>query len=84
LIDSVCIISSMKTRTQISINPDLIKVAKKLMAARRFDSFSGLLETLIREEWERRAPEETERHARLELNETPARYTIKPDDKDKP
>jgi hypothetical protein len=43
----------MKRRIQVSLNPELVQEAKRLMAARKFDSFSGLLETLIREEWER-------------------------------
>ena len=45
----------MKTRTQISINPELVKVAQELMVQRKFDSFSGLLEALIREDWERKS-----------------------------
>jgi hypothetical protein len=44
----------MKTRTQISVNPELVDVAHQLMEKRKFSAFSGLIEALIREEWERR------------------------------
>ena len=45
----------MKKRIQVSLDPELIKTAKQTMAQRRFGkNFSGFLEALIREEWERR------------------------------
>ena len=53
--EGVCIAYTyMKERVQISINPELIADAEKIMSSRHFDSFSGLLEALIREEYERR------------------------------
>jgi hypothetical protein len=48
-------IHHLKTRIQVSIHPDLVKTAERLMAVRQFSSFSGYLEALIREEMERRA-----------------------------
>jgi hypothetical protein len=44
----------MKTRVQVSLNGDLIEKGKRLQAVRSADSFSELLEILIRDEWERR------------------------------
>ncbi len=46
----------MKRRTNISIEETLYDRAQLLMADRAFSDFSGFLETLIREEWERRHP----------------------------
>ena len=46
-------IEEMKTRIQVSISPVLIDAAKKVMAARGFDSFSEFLEGLIRQEMDR-------------------------------
>lgn len=45
----------MKKRIQVSLDPELVFTAKQVMAHRKFgDNFSGFLEALIREEWERR------------------------------
>jgi metal-responsive CopG/Arc/MetJ family transcriptional regulator len=44
-----------KQRIQVSIHPDLVAAAERLMGERSFASFSAYLETLIREEKERRA-----------------------------
>lgn len=44
----------MKKRIQVTINPRLVEDAKRMMAARGFDSFSEFLESLIREETDRR------------------------------
>jgi hypothetical protein len=46
----------MKTRIQVSIHPDLVAIAERRMKERTFSSFSSYLETLIREEHERRQP----------------------------
>ena len=42
----------MKQRIQVTLNPELVEEARKLMVARKFDSLSEFLEALIREEWE--------------------------------
>ena len=47
-------IHHLKTRIKVSIHPDLVATAERLMGARQFSSFSGFLEALIREEMERR------------------------------
>lgn len=44
----------MKKRIQVTINSKLVEDAKHMMAARGFDSFSEFLESLIREETDRR------------------------------
>lgn len=44
----------MKQRLNVSINPDLVEEARLLMKARKFDSLSEFLESLIRDEWEAR------------------------------
>ena len=44
----------MKERIQVAIAPALVAEAKRLMVERKFDNFSGFLEALIRDEWERR------------------------------
>lgn len=43
-----------KRRTNISINPEVYELATQLMKLRRFSDFSGFLEQVIRDEWERR------------------------------
>ena len=47
----------MKKRVQISINPNLLDAARDLMEKRFCDSFSELLEVLIREDLDRREKE---------------------------
>lgn len=42
----------MKTRTNVSIHPELLAKAQVLMEARNFSSFSELVESLIRDSWE--------------------------------
>ncbi len=44
----------MKKRIQVTINSKLVDDARHMMAARGFDSFSEFLESLIREETDRR------------------------------
>lgn len=44
----------MKLRKQVSLNKDLVSDGEKLAKLRKFDSFSELLEALLREEHERR------------------------------
>lgn len=45
----------MKTiRKNISISDQMIEMAEQICKLRGFRDFSGLLEQLIREEWERR------------------------------
>lgn len=44
----------MKLRKNITIGSEIFELATELMKLRRFDDFSGFLEQLIREEWERR------------------------------
>lgn len=44
----------MKTRRNITLNPEVLKLAIEVMTLRHFDDFSGFIEQLIREEWERR------------------------------
>jgi metal-responsive CopG/Arc/MetJ family transcriptional regulator len=44
----------MKKRIQVTINHKLVDDAKRMMAARGFDSFSEFLESLIRDEVDRR------------------------------
>jgi hypothetical protein len=44
----------VKTRIQVSLNPELLSVAREIMKTRKFDTVSEFLEALIREEWERR------------------------------
>ena len=44
----------MKKRIQVSLNPKLVTAAHRLMALRNFDSLSEFLESLIRDEDERR------------------------------
>lgn len=48
----------MKKRVLVTLNPDLVESAKKLMKSRQFDNFSNFIEVLIREEWERRTTSE--------------------------
>lgn len=43
----------MKRRTNITINPAIYKRAQILMEAHSYDDFSGFVEQLIRNEWER-------------------------------
>lgn len=47
----------MKRRTNVTLNPAVYDLATEIMKVRRFDEFSGFVEQLIREEWERRALE---------------------------
>jgi hypothetical protein len=67
------------------MDPAIREIAEQVMVARKFKSFSGFLEALIREEWERRQGKPTALlfaptaptapiAARIELNEraTPA------------
>lgn len=56
----------MKKRIQVTINWQLVQDAKKMMNARGFDSFSEFLESLIRDEADRRG---------LVAIETPATLT---------
>jgi len=44
----------MKIRRNITINPEIAALAEALMKLRKFDDFSGFVEQLIREEYERR------------------------------
>lgn len=44
----------MTKRTTISLPASLLEKAELLMQARDFNDFSGLIQTLIREEYERR------------------------------
>ena len=44
----------MKRRTNITVEESLYAKAQAVMEARDFSDFSGFLEQLIREEWERR------------------------------
>lgn len=44
----------MKLRKNITVGSELFELATELMKMRRFDDFSGFIEQLIREEWERR------------------------------
>jgi hypothetical protein len=44
-----------KSRINISMDPGIRALADEVMAARRFGDFSGFIEQLIREEYERRA-----------------------------
>lgn len=74
----------MKKRIQVSIHADLVRDAERIMTAEKFQSFSGFLEQLIREEDRRRRrggsagtvpgphSEETNR-----LNESTTDYKIK-------
>ncbi len=41
-------------RTTITIPQSLYEVAEEVMDARHFSDFSGFVQSLIREEWERR------------------------------
>jgi hypothetical protein len=43
-----------KSRINISMDPGIRALADEVMAARRFGDFSGFIEQLIREEFERR------------------------------
>lgn len=43
----------MKKRIQVTINPELVVVAREQMAQRKFASLSEYVEALIREAWER-------------------------------
>lgn len=43
----------MKLRKNITISPELLEWAQRIMRARRFDDFSEFLGQLIREEHER-------------------------------
>jgi hypothetical protein len=44
-----------KQKTNLSLEPELLKKAKAIMKARDFGTnLTGFIETLIREEWERR------------------------------
>lgn len=47
----------MKRRTNVTLNPAVYDLATTIMKVRHFDEFSGFVEQLIREEWERRASE---------------------------
>jgi len=49
-----CMVYTMKKRIQVTLNPDLVEAAFKIMHARKFASLSEFLESLIREEWDRR------------------------------
>ena len=49
-----CISYTMKKRIQVSLNPELLEVARQIMKSRKFDTVSEFLEALLREEWERR------------------------------
>lgn len=44
----------MKTRRNITIDPSILARANELMNLRCFSDFSGFIEQLIREEWDRR------------------------------
>lgn len=44
----------MKKRIQVTINSKLVDDARHMMSSRGFDSFSEFLESLIREETDRR------------------------------
>jgi len=44
----------LKTRRNVTLNPHVIARATEVMQLRHFDDFSGFIEQLIREEWERR------------------------------
>ena len=51
----MCSIYTMKKRIQVSLNPDLIACAKAMMKLNKHGkNFSGYLEHLIREEWQRK------------------------------
>ena len=63
-------------RTTITINEGLYRRAQKVMAAREFDDFSGFVQQLIREEWERR-------HGPMFISETASSYGV-PVSEDKP
>lgn len=47
----------MKRRTNVTLNPAVYDLATAIMKVRHFDEFSGFVEQLIREEWDRRASE---------------------------
>ena len=61
-----CILSTMKQRINVSLNPELVEEARALMKARKFDSLSEFLEALIREEWE------SKERLQFGLNESPS------------
>lgn len=44
----------MKRRTNITINEAIYAKAQELMQVTDFDDFSGFVEQLVRDEWERR------------------------------
>ena len=46
----------MKKRVQVTLNPVLLSRADPVMAARGFDSLSEFIESLLRDELERRGP----------------------------
>ena len=46
-------LSTVKTRIQVSIHPELVQIAEDNMSVRKFSSFSAYLEMLIREEYTR-------------------------------
>lgn len=45
----------MKKRIQVSLNPVLVEWARQMMKARGYDSLSEFLESLIRDEQDRRS-----------------------------
>lgn len=73
----------MKKRIQVTINAKLVADAKKMMAVRGFDSFSEFLESLIRDEADRRAlpgftaPAGNVGRATTELNDPKPTYRAK-------
>lgn len=63
-------------RTTITISDALMAKAKDVMDARTFDDFSGFLQSLIREEHERRfgSPAKPEVGKAIALHEKPSEY----------
>lgn len=49
------VMSHRKSRIQVSISPGLVEQAQAVMKSRGFDSLSEFLESLIRDEWDRRS-----------------------------
>jgi hypothetical protein len=45
----------MKSRVNLTLGDGVLKLAERVMEARKFDNLSPLIEQLIREEWERRS-----------------------------
>jgi len=70
----------MKRKANISIELEIYDQARKIMGLRKFSELSSFIETLIREEWERRhgaVTFESASEPELRVAEPPIQYRIK-------